>query len=452
MPYYTGLQEFESGQIIGRATMGVLRDNDNYFWGLATRWRPWLHTPPIGGTAGQTTTTAWDGYHLLRSDATNLRYWFQVEGGATHTATATLYYHKDNGDAYEVDADTAPAGATRYVYGQTDLSDVSGITAGLHRVRLVLSHDSSDAGTVILNTPYTTYTGSQVFKVPPIIKDKATSSATAFNIWRNNDEYFNACCPNNPAFIMVNKGDPVSGSGEVIWDGRVLHNTVAEGIYYKVKFSTDDNNNRLLIFYDYGGTNEYYHVVDTPAVYEESNFDLPADTFTNRTWYRVAVVEQRTAGNPGAFCWIDYVYSGPSSRLTTTTPMADFTPGQWVYGDTTGETTALQRLSDWDNAIFPAMCYSATFGRTDWAVRIDDAVGPYNPVFKHRLKHIYDFLWYRGTGIAMEWTDGSRSLPDTDSSNPVKVIDLRSVSDLAYGQHYTLRGNVDYAAEAVYSS
>jgi len=453
MPNYTKLQTFQTGQVVGRAQMNTLRDNDNYFYGLASRWRPCMHGPSIGGTAGQTTTHFWNGYHLLRDDATLLYYWFQIAGGAANGVTASFVYYKDNGTGYSVASGSANAGQTTTVSDSVDLSNVSGITAGLHQVRFTLTHDSSDTGSAVARPPYTTYTGNEAYTTPPVIRDEATSAVSHFNTWRSNDEYFQACSPTNPAFHMISMGDPVDGDSEIIWDGWIPHSTAAEEVYYKVKFSTDANSNRLVIYYDYGGANQYYHVVDTPEVYETSSFALPSNTYQSNTWYRVVVKEQRTNGNPGAYVWVDYLYMGPRSTLEVTGAVPDFTVGAWVYGDDTKYPTRLAQLSNWDNTIFKALCWNALVGRADFAVRDDTALGPYNPITTHRLVHIYDFLWYRGTGLALRWGgDNSRSLPDTDATNPVLVMDLRSVTDLTYGQHYRITGNVDFAQEAVYSA
>lgn len=456
MPNYTKMQTFTDGQIVGRGQLNTLRDNDNYFWGLASRWRPCFEAPivePIAGSAYD----FWNGYHLLRDDAMTLYWWFQVTGGATHSTTGIAYYYKDNGTAYELEEITAAAGqtATSTVGWQgLDLSGVSGISAGLHRVRFRMFYSSDDSGTGQARPPWTTYTGSEVFTVPPVIRDEAVSKVGDFNTWRTNDEYFQACSPTNPAFHMIHRGEPTNDDSQIIWDGWNVHTSGIEDLYYSVYFSTDDNNNKLHIYYDYGGSNQTYAVVDTAGSTQTGHLSLTSGTYTNNAWYRVVVEEQRTNGTPGALCYVNYLYmTGDPSGFTLYDPMPDFTVGDWMYGDDDRYPERLQLFSAWDGRIFKALCWDASVGRADFAVRDDTSLPPYAPWTTHAIKHIYDFLWYRGTGVALQWgSDNNRSLPDTDSDNPVLVMDLRSLTNLAYGQHYRITGNVDFAQEAVYSA
>jgi len=454
MPNYTQLQAFEAGQIIGRATMGVLRDNDNYFYGLANRWMPWMHAPIVKGTAGQVTTHFWQGYHLLRDDATLLHYWFWIMAGSTHSVTGVLRYYDDNGDAVVIKTLTAAAGATNSYGTSVDLSDYATISAGLHEVRFTLTHDSSDVGYAVARPPYTSYTGDEAFDSGAFPHDGITSNLSHFNTWRANDEYFQACAPNNPAFHMVQARHTINSSSYMVWDGYMRHSVGHEQVNFKVKFADDSNNNRLVIYYDFNGdVDQYSYSVTTAGSYIESSFELPANTYTHNNWYRVTVRELRDAATPGTYCWVDYLYMSPPDDLDVSDYlMDDFTPGQWVYGDTDLQSTRLMNLTNMDYLIFATMCRNATIGRMDYAVRNDSPTDYYQPRWTHRLIHVYDFLWYRGTDVVMEWgTDSTRSLPSTDTDNPVLVMDLRSISELAYGQHYTLSGDIDYACEAVYS-
>ena len=453
MPEYTQMQAFETGQVLGRSQLNILRDNDNYFNAIAARWIPCLHGPSVGGTPGQVYTTIWEGYHLLRADATYLGWLFIVSGGSSTSSTMRFLYYKDNGDAYEVAEETAAANQTETVIGALDLSTVDGITAGLHQVRFRLESDAGDPGAGMVRPPYTTMYGNTdyTFTIPPVVHDGDVGEAAHFNAWRANDEYFYHCLPTNPAFSMISKGDPTNGTGEIIWDGWSQYHDTHRQLNYRLKYSGDDNDNRLIIYYDYNGSNETYGTMDTPEEYVESSLELPASTYTENGWYRVVVEEQHTGGNPAAYTWVDYLYMSPLDDLVVSNLMGAFTPGYYVLGDTENRDRRLSLFTSWDNSLLYTLCSNSNVGRRDFAVRDDAALGPYDPISTHRLIHMYDFLWYRGTGIALRWgTDNVRSLED--AATDAAVMDLRAITGLAYGQHYTLDGNVDFAMEAVYNA
>lgn len=64
---------YTTGQIIGRANVGLFVDNDHYFNGLADRYRPVLYSPRLRGLNDRDKIYPFDGYIWLRSDA--MKFW-----------------------------------------------------------------------------------------------------------------------------------------------------------------------------------------------------------------------------------------------------------------------------------------------------------------------------------------------------------------------------------------
>ena len=139
MPTYTQLPSFTDGQILGRAQLDILRDNDEYFHAMAYRWRPVVNTMSNDPVAGQTDHTAWTGYIWIPSDATKISYWYEAQGGSSSITTRLSLYYGDGTTAVgdgniiqqAVGTSTLTPVANNYIDLATALG-VSSIDAGLY--------------------------------------------------------------------------------------------------------------------------------------------------------------------------------------------------------------------------------------------------------------------------------------------------------------------------------
>ena len=458
----------EDGMILGRANLGVYRSNRNYFYGLADRWS----CVPRGAlnvyfTGTQKETIAWDGYHLLWSDAMNLHYDMSMAGDRSCrlklTYNGTLIREIRGGDTV--------AGA------QYDLSTLGLETPGLYRVQFTMTRtDGGTATNATIRAPYTTYTGTQKFTTPPVIHTGDTSNTRIFDVWRANDQYFNAITPPQPPFSSESAGWGSSGSkSATFWRGWARHLGPTR-VYFWVSVTAQDSRNRAdngLRLY-YGDTlitdNRYAEYDDVHATLQpisqqseawEGYFDVPQGIYAAGTWVPVSAQIYRGASSStftsdgleddpftpwdesefgdsaydvGATSAVNYIYTAPPPGipvgvLNTLTVNDYLTP------------TVPETMSDFDRYI------NGRLKRYDYAVRskgVDDG----SAAEGYRFKRRYDTLYYLGEGIEITWgTDQRQSLPDV--SEGYGEFDLIQVDGLHYGTIYRVTGDLlFYAMEA----
>ena len=457
-----GYQEpslYVEGQIIGRSNVGLHADNDNYFNGLADRYVPILYSPRCTGIDGRSIMRPFDGYIYYREDATKFCWSFSSYGGDNGT-TATLYILDDDDNGYEAAELVCSAGQTRSSTDSVDLSTVTGYTfsEGLHQTYLEVTKENGETGAwAQCWPPCCTYTSTTyTYPVPTNIFDGYTSRPRDFNKWRQADMYFWQTRPINPAFLQIERNFTNQPTYGVLWDGYITH--YHEQIRYK--FFCSDTDYEFYVRYDADGdTSTHTEQIEfTSDSTQEGTFDLPADTYNFGQTYRVVVQVYPDAGTVTSHNRVYYLFAAPKTGYEGYNPalktgslseyfrvMADFNPNDYVYGNTTGYTQALANLTFNDVNLFQRLCWNATIGRIDWAVRNDTTtyIIPGTITLTHRLKRIYDTLYYNGSGIVMRWGDGqSKTLEDGAGT-----VDLRQVPDLLYGQQYYLEGTVTYAAE-----
>lgn len=453
MPDYTQLQAFETGQVLSRAQLEILRQNDEYFHGLAYRWRTVPNCTCDSPLAGQTSLTAWTGYVYIPADCKMLSYWYDVTGGSASVTSYLTLYASDGSTAVgtgNVAQKAAAAGVTETVSGTVNLETVLGttITTGLYCLKLRAAKDSND-DTMSLAwraAPCLLYTGSLSYTSPPTITDGNTSTAGHFNAWRSNDLYFAANQPVQGAF----SGCDIDGAAATmtLFDGYIPH--FGTRVYYSVTFTLNNAGEKIQIVYDYGGGGQQT-ILETGTTGTHTSYTDLTSTHTAGTWKRVVV--RLLNGGDGTVNYL-YVHPQPGDEDEASTPhaytiMPAFTVNQYVYGSTSGQNTRLQLFSNNDRHILTYLCENVTVGQRIYPVRLPEYVR-LGGTDKADLKLVrrYDTLYYRTSGAVLEWGDGqSQSLTDYDSSNGYYSLDLNSLTGLAHGSVYTITGTVHYAAE-----
>ena len=448
MPSYTRPTLFTTGQILGRGSAGVLRDNDDYFWGLAHAWQP------IAGNLNSTTASQalFDGWHYYRTDGTKLDFYVTLNAGG-----GTLYLYYDYGGIHGqltvADPSTA-ATVTSDVRGLYDIAaeDVlagNGVRPeGLYRVYCWV-----DGGTGYCRPPYTVYTGGEGYGAPAEQAYNEIGPASFYNRVRLNDIYFNDCLPVQAAFSGMQR----SGTAKNAWDGWTYHRGTR--LWYRITLPSnwDDGVDSFSLQYDYGGANQQELLSWTTAGTREDYVDISTDgyTYTPGTRYRVTA-----RVSSGRLPNVEYLYIEPQ----TTDVGAGYIAADWDY-PIMGEFT-VQEVVTWDmypptiyttnhdqfrtadRHIFSALCTSSKVGRRDYAVRKPtvtiDAVTYTGDL---RLVRRYDTLVYRTLSGEVSWGTSTESLSDYTADDAYMTLDLRGL-DLAYGQVYKISGEpVEFAAE-----
>jgi len=456
MPSYTQPQTFETGQVVGRAQLDILRDNDEFWHGMAYRWQPVLNTMSSDPLAGQTTLTAWSGYIWIASDAQRFWYEYTAQGGSASITTYLTLYQGDGttavGSGNIKQAAVGTGAAVTYNAGTTgvDLASTLGttISAGLYCLKLRCAKDTNDDTMTLRFTypPHMSYTGSLTYTSPPTVTDGNVSSAGHFNAWRNNDVYFATNSPRQPAFAGNDVDAKVATT--TIFDGYRLH--FGSRLYYSVAFKQNIAGEKLKIIYDYGGTGEQT-LLETGTTGTHTSYATITGTHTWGTWKRVIV--QLLNGGDGT---VNYLYAHPqigdedSTDPKTYTIMEEFSVDQYLFGSSTGSSNRLQLFSDNDRHIFKYLCTSAYVGRRDFATRspsYTNLAGTDSGEF--RLVRRYDTLYYRTAGGILEWGDDqSQSLTDYTTTDHYQTLDLAGLTGLHYGTVYKITGSeLLYAAE-----
>jgi len=441
MPDYTKPTLFTTGQVLGRGHLETLRDNDDFFWGMAHAWQP------VVGNLNSTTAgqALFDGWHYYKTDATKLDFYVTLNAGG-----GTLYLYYDYGGIHEqrtvVDAGTAGT-VTSDVRGLYDIAaeDSTPRPEGLYRVYCYAS-----GGTGYCRPPFTVYTGSEHYGLPPTPVDLVTSSASFFNRVRSNDIYFNDCLHIQPAFSGMQR----SGASKNCWDGWTYHRGTR--LYYRITLPSNwGGGDSFSLQYDYGGANQQELLSWTMAGTREDYVDISTDGYTYTPGQRYRVTARV---NSGRLPNVEYLYIEP--QTTDVGPglgqaswdyviMDDFVVNQTVRGSgPLGDKTLLSLLGTADRHIFSALCTSSKVGRRDYAVRKPtvtiDAVAYTGDL---RLVRRYDTLVYRTLSGEVSWGTSTESLSDYTADDAYMTLDLRGL-DLAYGQVYKITGEpVEFAAE-----
>lgn len=448
MPDYTKPTEFRTGQLLGRANVGILRDNDDYFWGLAHGWR----AIPGNLCDVDSNGTIFDGWHYYKADATNLDYYVTMDAGGDPGSRVRLYYDYDDDHHQHIVRD--PSTATTVTSDTLGYFDIAATDTadgypdrpeGLYRVVVA----ASGGVTGYARPPFTVYTGDQTYGTPPAQSYGGIGPASFYNRVRSNDLYFNDCQPTNPAFSGMRR----SGSSVNCWDGWDYHHGTR--IYYRVVIPANwGGGDSFAIHYDYGGAGQEDVVTLTTAGTHESYYDLTG-TFTPGARYRVTA-----RVDSGRLPDVQYIFVEPQ----TTDVGPGYIAANWDYF-VMGE-FAVQEVVTWDmmprtifttnhenylindKHIFSALCTSAKVGRRDYAVRAPTvALNSTTYTGDLRIVHRYDTLVYRTLDGELVWDDNNESLDDYTSDDAYQVLDLRGL-DLQYGQVYKIVGvPVVYAAE-----
>ncbi|HFD38531.1 MAG TPA: hypothetical protein ENJ31_01590 [Anaerolineae bacterium] len=433
---------FEDGQALGRLAYSALFDNDQALHAWADRrWA--VPNAVVRGFIGTETTQAlWDGYHLLRSDAKTLHYAISVSSNnPAEPLTVALYY--DYGGSGQVKI--AEISGTDSASGTYDLS---GFAAGLYRVYARMNRtDGNHGGSATCQAPYTTYSGSRTFTTPPTITDGAVGAAATFNIWRGNDLYFGEQISLNAPHLRVSRGYVGNEPSLLIWNGYAIHCPDHERIYYRVSLSSAAGGNVLKGIYDYDAlASKHVFATISAAGTVEGYADLPASTYSAGATYRVVWQLSRSDVYTGTGADIQYMFLGPAAANAGFAVPGELVVGQYAYGDTAGEDTRAELLSDNDSNLNGRQGMI----RRDYAVRKAEYIdlGSSGGQWHYRLIRQHDLLYYRGSGITLRWgTDESQPLDDVGSDD-YKIFDLRQLSGMPPGTIYYLdSSNLEFAAE-----
>ena len=106
MPNYTRPTAFTTGQLLGRANLGILRDNDDYFWGLAHGYQA------IPGNLSDVDSngTIFDGWHYYKDDGRDLSFHVTMDAGGDPGSRVRLYYDYEDDHEQHIVVDPNSAG------------------------------------------------------------------------------------------------------------------------------------------------------------------------------------------------------------------------------------------------------------------------------------------------------------------------------------------------------
>ena len=436
MIIYRPIATPESGQILGRAYLNQLRDNRAYFLGILDRraacpeavWRGWIGT--------ETSLNVWTGYHLLRSDATLLHYYFDVVStDGSEPNTVKLYY--DNTLIAEAKDAT---GAGKSASGTYSLAAKA---AGLYEVRYEFQRtDGNYAGECFCSSPWTSFTAASGYTAGSV-SDGGTIAVSDFTKLQGNDAHFYNQLPPTPGFVRHYLGFIASGKETYLQAAYVQR--YGGRIYYKIEMLLDaypDPSSCRVVIYWNGVAVKTLSNTQQDQVHE-GYVDVSG---SNGSWYKLQVYLRRNNDTNGCYAEVYYLQTAPASA-TTWSAISDYSVGQYVYGSTAGQTTAVTRLFTQDAAL------ASYLYRKDFATRFPEWIELGKAwEWDVGFKHIYDFLWYRGDGLRLVYGDGqSASLPDCEDEE-YKVLDLNSVSKLHVGMQYAIEGMPYFAMEAPYAA
>ena len=437
---YVKPMEFTTGQVLGRANIGVIRDNDDYFNALADRYIP---VPAGQVTKWESDTVgrvAWDGWHLKRADMDTLYYYATLtndDGGHPTTLVGWYDYNDDHDDTLMFSR-----AATGTSSGTIDLS---GFPAGLYRVTFLMSRAGGDTAfnaTASIRAPYTIYTGALAYAAGTAMADAGVPTAADFNKWRTNDIYFNTVTPSQVACAGMSTETTLANNDLELFNGWDKWHPDHARLYWRVymhEFDVDV----IKVYYDADDVDGIQSTdLATGTGWTESAWNIPDGGFTKGNWYRVRVVLE-PSGNAGwRFGRLDYLFITAAALDASYTVMDPFTIDQFVYGDTAAQLSRLDYLTDNDASIYDRITWGADIpGRMDFAC--------FEPEFKgynggwfygdYKFKRVGDTLYYRTKGAELLLPDGStQGLTDYSGSGDYNILDLNTI-DLPHGSVYSVR-------------
>ena len=435
---FLAIRELSDDDILSKIPLSKLFDNSGYFHGLADTWRHAQNGVIRGYYDTSTEFIVWDGWHILQTDAKTFNYHIELandDGG--HLSTLTLYYAYGQAEQVTI-ASRSSDGISSGTY------DLSGVASGFYRVTAIMTRsplDISYDAVAHVRPPYTTYTGSRAFQTAPTIVDGTLSTASDFNKWRSNQLYFYDQLAPNTGFVSQYRNWNASEASLIVWDGFIFHRF--RRMRYLVWLRKVEGGNRLRLYYDYGGANQYCFADITDTTQVVRTADLPASVYTPGTQYRVTAVMTRSDTNVRANVRIRYIMETPIAATTGYTGLGSLTAGQYVFGDTAGEGSRLALLSANQTNL------NGRLTRRDYALRVASYEDVGDVVGYHWVIHRFPYLYYRGTDLIMKWADSDyESLPDTDDgANLYRVLDLRALPNMVRGVHYHIEGGSKFAAE-----
>jgi len=437
---YVKPSEFTTGQVLGRANLGVLVDNDNYFNALADRW---ITIPAGMVTKWESdigTRIAWDGWHLKRTDMDTLYYWAKIDSDTPVAEPTTLVgwydYNDDFNDTqmFSISGDDTASGTV----------DLSAFPDGLYRVTFIMTRDVGwDDATATIRAPFTIYTGALSYTAGDTITDGNVSAATSFNKWRSNDIYFNAITPAQVASAGMYRNR--SGIGETeIWTGWDKFHPDHLRMFYLCWFEEEvpADTSEIKIYYDADNDVAVQSTSFSAAGWNQSHWDITDFGYTKAQFYKVKVTLDNTVGTGGRWASMDYLYMTASTLDASYTVMDPFTVDQFVYGSTAAQLTRLDYLTDNDASIRDRLTWGAVNpGRMDFACFEPEFHG-YNGTWSYgnyRFRRRGDLLYYRTLGAELVLPDGTtEGLEDYSGSGDYNILDLNTLN-LPHGGQYSIR-------------
>lgn len=446
-PEIEHVPEFEAGQLLGRAVYRPLFRNDQFLRAWCRRIIPVPRGVVRRYVSNETSRVIWDGYVYADADHQTLNWYIAVESDdSDHPSTVSL--------TFDGDPVNSIAGSSPGLQEKSGAFDVQGYAEGMYQVVATMTRAGGDVGNDAVGwcrAPHLSYDGALTYTTPDTIVDGTVPAATCFNKWRSNDLYFEAqLSPNHGAQGVARKHIGTELSLE-IWNG--FDRYIGRRIYYHAKINEydDEDHNKLQGWYDYDGLASKVKFAELRADVnpdEESYYDLPAATYTAGTVYRVTWVMVRddsTSTTPKAT--VVYTMAGPADADTFTLP-GELAVEQYVYGDTSGQSTRAELLSTND-------AWLATQKRLEYRQYASSKVSYVDlgtSTWVQVFERTGDYLAYRGTGLSLEFGDASTVTLDdyADPGTPYQVLDLRTVDGLLHGMMYEVSsdgGDLQWACE-----
>lgn len=446
-PEIEHVPEFEAGQLLGRAVYRPLFRNDQFLRAWCRRLIP----VPRGGVrrydGSDPSRVIWDGYVYADADHQTLNYYIAVESDdPDHPSTVTLTFDGDEVDGVD--------GNVLGLQEKSGTFDVQGYAEGMYQVVATMTRAGGDVGNDAVGrcrAPHLSYDGALTYTTPDTILDGAVPTAACFNKWRSNDLYFEAQLSPNHGFVGVAQKHIATEPKLEIWNG--FDRYIGRRIYYHAIIDEydDEDHNLLQGWYDYDNLVSKVKFAELRFGVngdEESYYDLPAATYTAGTVYRVTWVMVRddsTSTTPKGT--VVYTMAGPADADTFTLP-GELAVEQYVYGDTSGQSTRAALLST--NDAFLATQKRLEYRQYASSKALMEGYG--TNTWVQVFERTGDYLAYRGTGLSLEFGDASTVTLDdyADPGTPYQVLDLRTVDGLLHGMMYEVSsdgGDLQWACE-----
>lgn len=440
-----------TGAILGKTYLSVLADNDRHFIGIAEAHDPIPQTITVRWLGEEHfEKTIWDGWLYYDTDRdSNIYYWFQVVSDSVgHPTTVKLYVDE-----------VAKVTISGIQIGSGSFAGPS--TTGLYRVRVTMNRiaaDKTDSATVRVVPPWVVYGGPYSYSSALLqFVDGVAANTGNFTALCNNDLYFADNVPPQVAGHEIEHWDYRDSASNyvTIWESYLPYDATRRIIYYDVSVRAWSDTNaggcKIQLLWDADGASPQtlYEWEPSGDVYERKSGSATLDPKVAGTRYWLRVRLSRTNTDYGGSGSVHMMAQGRSTAVSYTDPR-EYAVGQFVYGNTPGQRTALNSLASTDVAINGALVYKK-YACRQLACPPEHIWGPYGD-WAYALTRRGDFLYYRGRGGKLWFIDDKKqaSLADAGTEeNPdvYKVLDLNSVSGLHYGMRYTITGVMDFAME-----